>query len=112
MRILNLIGINGLNDIDMVELCGGANLALEAAHGKGIGQAILANDLEGDAAAQFPVARLEDLAHAAFADPLDQQVGAEQQLLAATGENLIGLKRRDPAAPEQFPGQAARVGKT
>ncbi len=63
----------------MVELGGRPHLAVEAPHGIGVGQPLLADHLEGDDAAELPVARLEDLAHAAFAEPLQQDVGAEDE---------------------------------
>ena len=50
------------------------DLALEAADGIGVVQPFLADQLEGDDPAQLPVAGLEDLAHAALAQPLQQDI--------------------------------------
>ena len=61
MGAVDLIGVEGANDVRMVELGGGANLAVEAAHGVGVVEAFLADELEGDDGAELPVAGLEDL---------------------------------------------------
>ena len=64
----------------MVELGGGADFPLEAAHGVGVVDALLADELEGHDRTELPVAGLEDLAHAALADALQENVRAEQQV--------------------------------
>jgi len=54
---------------------------------------------------------LEDLAGPAAAEALQQHIGPQRQLGAAPLEQLVGLERSQPVAPEQFARQAARVGK-
>ena len=78
-----------------------AHLALEAAHRVGIGQFLLADELDGDDLAQFPVARLEDGPHAALADAFEQDVGTQQQFLTAALQQLIGLVGREPTAVDE-----------
>jgi len=84
------------------QLGGGTDLALEAADGVGVRQAILADDLQGDDAAEAPVAGLEDFSHAALAEPLQEDIGAEDEVVAL--QELVGLVRRQPAALEKGPG--------
>ena len=48
-------------------------------HHVGVGEAVLADELDGDDAAELLVARLEDLAHAALAQPFQHDVGAKHQ---------------------------------
>ena len=83
MRTIYFVGVEGADDVRVVELGGGADLALEAAHRVGVVEAFLADELEGDDVTELPVAGLEDLAHAARAQPFQQDVGAEQQVAAA-----------------------------
>jgi hypothetical protein len=52
---------------------------------------------------------LVHLAHASGAQPFEQDVGTEDQFLAAVLEQLVDLVRRQPAAVDQFFRQAARV---
>ena len=85
----HLVGVEGADDVGVVELGGGADLAVEAANGVGVVQPLLADELQGDDLAELPVAGLEDLAHAALAQPLQQDVGAEQQV-AGRGPARVG----------------------
>jgi hypothetical protein len=71
-------------------------------------QPLLADDLEGDDAAQLPVLGLEDSAHAAFAKPFEQDVGTQQQFGAAAQEESVRLGLGQPrTALGQGPGQQA-----
>ena len=58
----------------------------------------------------FQLRALKTCAHAALAQPLQQHVGAEQQPVAATLEELVGLIRRQPASKHQFSCQGTRLG--
>ena len=107
----NLVGIVGQHDVGVRQGRRRPDLAFEAAHGIGVGQPLLADQLQGDDMAQLPVAGLEDLAHAPLAQPLQQHVGPQQQFLASSLEQLVGLVRSQPATPDQFPGEGLRVGK-
>ena len=103
----DLVGVVGADDVGMVELGGGADLAVEAAHGVGVVQPVLADELEGDDAAQLPVAGLEDLRPCRPRRAFQQDVGAEQQVAAAALEELVDLIGRQPAAADQLAGQGA-----
>ena len=94
----------------MLQLSGGADLALEATDGVEVVQLLFADDLHGDDTAELPVLGLEDLTHAALAQFLQQDVGAEQQFGAPAAKELIHLIRRQPASPDQLAGQGAWFG--
>ena len=72
------------------------DLSLEPAHGIGTDQAFLADELEGNNSPQLPVLRPEDGTHAALAQLLQQDVAAQQQLLAAALKEQVGLGPRWP----------------
>jgi hypothetical protein len=55
--------------------------------------------------------RLENLPHAALAEPFQQDVLSEQQAQAAILEELVDLIRRQPAALQEIFCQQLRVGK-
>src|SRR5262249_4483491 len=54
-----------------------------------------------DDAATVAAARLVDLSHAAFTEPVEQDVAAAQEVGAATLRDLLGLKRRQQLLAEQ-----------
>ena len=85
----------------MVELGGRPDLALEALDGVGVGQALLADDLQGDDLRELPVAGLEDLAHAALADAFEQDIGTQQQFLTASLQQLVGLVGSEPTPVDE-----------
>src|SRR5208283_494017 len=72
--------------------------------------AVLADELEGDGAAHFLMAGLEDQSHAALAEPFQDNIGTQQQVRAAPLKQLIDLVRGQPAAPNQFAGKGACIG--
>jgi hypothetical protein len=82
-----------------------ARTSLETPRCVGVGQPLGADELQGHHPAQLPVAGLEHLAHAAFAEALQEDVGAQQQFAALALEELIGLKGGQPAPPDQLTGQ-------
>ena len=53
---------------------------------------------------------LEDLAHAAFAQGLEQDIRAQREILAGRGEDLFDLVGREPFAPHQHLGRRTRIG--
>ena len=57
------------------------------------------------------MAGLEDLRHAAFAKPFQQDIGTQDQLLTLALEDLVQLVGSHPAALDQLAGQSARLGK-
>jgi hypothetical protein len=73
------------------ELSGGTHLALEATGAVGVAHELLADDLEGDQGAQLAVAGPVDLTHAAFPQPVQEDIGAEHQVRAVFVEELVDL---------------------
>ena len=110
VRAADLVGVVGADDVRMGQRRRRPNLALEAAHGVGVVEPFLADELEGDDPAELPVAGLEDLAHAALAQPLQQDVRAQEKILASPLEELVGLVGSEPASLDQLPGERFRVG--
>ena len=82
VRAADLVGVIGQHDVRMRQRRRGPHFALEPADGVGIIQSLFADKLDGDDAAQLPVAGLEDLSHAAFAHTLPQNIGTQQEFLA------------------------------
>ena len=111
MRAADLIGVDGVDDVGMVQRGGGPDLAVKAPHRSRVGQAIGLDHLERDDLAQLPVAGLEDLAHAPFPQPFQQHVVTKQEFLAPLLQELIDLIGGEPTAAEQLAGQRLRVGK-
>ena len=54
---------------------------------------------------------LEDLSHAALAEHFEEQIGPQRQLVCVPFDELLALKRRDPAASDQFGSQKLRLGR-
>jgi hypothetical protein len=67
------------------------------------GQQLPVDQLEGKKEAGIPAAGLEYLAEAACAKPFQEQIGAQQEFAGTALEELIDLKRREPAALHQLP---------
>jgi hypothetical protein len=109
--VAHLIGFVGADDVGMRQASGRLDLAPEAAHGVGAGQPLLADDLDGHHPPQFLVAGLEDLAHAAGAQPCEEDIRPQHQVLAAALEQLVDLVGGEPIAVDQLLGQGARLGK-
>jgi hypothetical protein len=78
-----LLGVEGEDDVGVVQLGRRPYLPLEAADRVGAVQALLADELDGDGPAQVPVPGLEDLSHAALTQPLLKDVGSQNKLLAS-----------------------------
>ena len=112
MGAVDLVGIVGDDDVRMRQLSGGLDFAMETPDGVLVGEAVLADDLQGDDAAHAQLAGLEDLSHAAFAEAFQDDVLAEHQFPAAAGEELVDLIGRHPIAFEEFLGQGPRIGET
>ncbi len=86
------------------------DLAPEAADGFGTREPVLADHLQGHEPVHPLLARFEDLPHAALADPFQDEVLPQDQLVSFSLEKLVDLVRRQPVALEQFPGQGAGIG--
>jgi hypothetical protein len=56
------------------------------------------------------VASLEHLAHAALAEPFEQKVLSQDELVGVSAEDLVDLMGREPAARQKFPGEGAGIG--
>jgi hypothetical protein len=107
---VDFAGVERMDDVGMRQLGGGVDFAVESANGVRVAQPFLADELQGDNLAELPVARLEDLPHAAFAQPLQNDVGTQDQVLAVPQEELVGLIRGEPTPLHELPGQGFRVG--
>jgi hypothetical protein len=67
------------------------------------------DQLDGHNTFHQPVLGLEDLAHAALAERLEQAVVAQDQLVGAAGQEAAGLVIRQPSARDQPGGQVLRL---
>src|SRR5262249_56105192 len=76
----------------------------------GSGELLVADELQGDDATHMTVAGLEDGAHAALAEAVDENVGADEEFLRSPGNDLVDLVSGQPAALKDLPRQGARVG--
>ena len=81
------------DDVGMDDLAGSAHFALKALHGFGILHDPFGQHLQSDELIEPPMEGLEDLPHAAGADPIDQHIVAQHQRRIVTGEQLVALKR-------------------
>ncbi len=95
-------GVVGQHDVGVRELGGGLHLAAEACQQVLLILAVGADYLEGDEAVHEGVPGLEDLAHAALPDPLQQQVRPQHQALGAALQDLVDLEGCYPAAAHQL----------
>ena len=98
MLLAGAIGIISEYDVFVGELGCGADLAFEAADGIGVGEAFLANDLEGDVAVHAAMAGLEDLSHAAFAEFLEEDILIEKEFWALAFPEHFDLQNGEPIA--------------
>jgi hypothetical protein len=111
MEIAGLIGVVSHDNIGMGQLGNGLYLALEAFDRFRVVEVVFADQLESDQAVEFVMARLENQAHTAFAQPFEQDVGAQQQLLSLALQQLIDLIGRQPASLQELGGEGARLSK-
>src|SRR5262249_28147898 len=86
----------------VIQLCRRPNLAVEALDDVGPQETIFLDDLQRNKALELPVAGLEDGAHAALAELVEQDVGAQQQPVTTAEKQFVNLIRRQPAALHQF----------
>jgi hypothetical protein len=105
-----LVRVVGVDDVRVVELGGGADLAVETPHRVGVAQPLLADQLQRHHAAELPVAGLEHLAHAALAETIHEDVGAKEEARAAALEQLVSLVGSEPPPADQMGGQRTRIG--
>src|SRR5262249_8674552 len=85
------------------------DLVAEALHHVGRRHELLADRLQGHDAVELLVLCLVDLSHTALAEPFQQDIRAEHQILAVALKQLIDLIRRKPAALQQIAGQRLRI---
>ncbi len=107
----DFIGVEGADDVGMIELSGGADFPLETLDRLRVDGAVLADDLDGDDAAQAALPGLVHRAHAAFPQAVEEDIGAQGQVLPPPLQQEIGLKGGQPAALDQVAGQRLGVGK-
>src|SRR2546423_211207 len=89
--VADLVGVVGQDNVRMGELGGGLDLALEPANCLRAVEPFLANQLEGNDAMEPLMPGLEDLPHAAFAELFEEEVGTQEELVAAAEEDLINV---------------------
>src|SRR5262249_15148415 len=95
----------GADKVGMAERPGGTGLAVEAfADGRVVGP-LGRQDLDGDAAAHYPVLSQVDATHAAAAEAFQDQVVSQAEALVAALEQLLGLETGDQALLDHAPGQ-------
>src|SRR5262245_65170026 len=92
------IGVDGPDQVGMIEPGSDLDLAGKAADDNRIAEQVLANNLEGDDAAELPVSGLEHLSHATLAKALQHHVVAQEQFLAAAGKDAVDLVGSAPLA--------------
>ena len=103
-------GADRPHDVGVVEPGDGADLAgepdLEPVRVHPVG----AGHLQRDPLAAVAVPGEEHLPHAALAEPVEQDVGADGELLAAAAGQPPDLERGEPAAADEFGVQVGGVG--
>ena len=77
--------------------------------GAKLGNQLAAKHLQGGNAAQMMMPGLVDRAHRALAQPAQQDIGPDDQLIAAPLHQSIRLKGREPVAVEEVLRQRVRV---
>jgi hypothetical protein len=108
--VADLPGVVHGDDVGVGQLGGGFGLAAESLEHALVGRVFVADELERDRAPQPVVAGLEDLAHAAGAEFVQNPVRSDAQLPGLALEELVGLIRGEPALEHELPGELARVG--
>ena len=108
VNAIHRVGVVGQDNVGMRQRGGGQDFAVEARNGRWVVQTFLADELERDDSSQLAVAGFEDQAHAAFAQPFQQYVRAQDQVAAPSLENLVDLIGTEPAALQQLFGQGMR----
>ena len=93
----------------MAELGDRLDLALEALGERALTGGLTRQDLECDDPVHAAVAGLEDGAHAAGPQPIEDNVVADTQLGHSALQNGVGLKGRQPAGADQAAGERPGV---
>src|SRR5262249_32154425 len=95
-------GVESPHEVWMIELCLSANLACEAGHGVG-GGAMSRQHFHRHDASHQPMLGLEDLAHAALTDGINDLIGSEIEF-CPTDLELFGLPAIDAAELNELGG--------
>jgi hypothetical protein len=85
---------------------------MEPGHGFGPREPIVADYLERHEAFQVFVASLKERADGAVIEPVEDEIGPDEQFGAASLANALELERRNPVAPCEFPCQVPDVRKS
>ena len=112
MGVPHSVGIVGGHHVGVGQLGDRLDFAVEAVDGIVMAEPVGADDFQGDNALHQAMAGLEDLAHAPFAEPLQQEILTQDQGPAVAAQQLVGLVRRQPAALHQLSRQRLRVRET
>ena len=104
-----LVGVDHADEVGVVHQGRGLRLAAEPLDRRAVAAEGRGQDLDGDLAAERAVPGLEDDPHPPRADPLEDQVVADDQAVGLALEDRPGLIRRDGAAGEQGPRQVGHA---
>ena len=92
-------GVVGVDDVGVIELAQHLDLAVEAAHHIRVQEEFLANDLECHDPVHELVPGLEDLPHAPFAEPFQQEIRPQDQL-DEVYQRMLALYNSIPPGPD------------
>src|SRR5271157_6436792 len=103
--VLVLVGIEGADDVGVVEKPDNLHFAEEPRDGKLRGCTDRQYDLEGDQAIQQPMPGLEYAPHGSDTETVEQHVTSENEALGFPNQQAAGLKLRQPALLDEPLGQ-------
>src|SRR6516162_1775773 len=96
MSAVDLIGVESAHNMGMRQGGNGPDFSLETLDGCWIFHPFFADQLQGDDAAKVLVTGLENLAHAPFAQALQENVRTKDQVTRSILQKLVCLIRRQP----------------
>ena len=108
-NFVDLIGVEGADDVGMIEPADQLHLALEPGDHSLVRGDLRRDDLERDGPVHHRVMGLVDPAHRAGADPIENDVTAHDQPVRPVRQEPPGLERRDDLVAHQGLGQLDRV---
>ncbi len=109
VHAVSFVGIVGGDDIRMPQLGGRPHLAFEARHGSRVPHRLCRQHLQSHQSIHPAMLGLEDLAHAAGAELVEDRIVAQEQGLDLAVEDLMTLERREVACADELPSQLFSV---
>jgi hypothetical protein len=109
VRRADRAGVVGVDDVRVGELADRLDLLVELPDRFRFREELFPDDSEGDGAVHQAVARLEDLAEHVVAEPFEDDVGRQDELIAGTLEEHVDLVGGEPLAFEQRAGEGAGI---